>query len=61
MEKWLIFDQNDGLTPLEKAQFFDFLNFLFLQPKKGFIRFRISLKTFSWPTSPKKKEQWKDG
>ena len=23
-------DQNHGLTPLEKCQFFDFLNFLFL-------------------------------
>ena len=25
-----IFDQNHGRTPLEKCQFFDFLNFLFL-------------------------------
>ena len=30
MEKWPIFDQNQGLTSLEKRQFFDFLNFLFL-------------------------------
>ena len=30
MEKWPIFDQNHGLTPLEKRQFFDFLNFFFL-------------------------------
>ena len=29
MEKWPFFDQNHGLTPLEKSQFFDFLNFFF--------------------------------
>ena len=29
MEKWRILDQNYGLTPLEKCQFFDFLNLLF--------------------------------
>ena len=28
MEKWPILDQNHRLTPLEKSQFFDFLNFL---------------------------------
>ena len=27
-----IFDQNHGLTTLEKCQFFDFLNFFFLKP-----------------------------
>ena len=30
MGKWPMFDQNHGLTPLEKSQFFDFLNLLFL-------------------------------
>ena len=30
MGKWPIFDQNHGLTPLEKSQFFDFFNLLFL-------------------------------
>ena len=30
MEKWRIFNQNHGLTPLEKCEFFDFLNCLFL-------------------------------
>ena len=29
MEKWPMLDQNHGLTPLEKTQFFDFLNILF--------------------------------
>ena len=42
LEKGPFFDQNHGLTPLEKCQFFDFLNFLFLQPRKGFFRSRIS-------------------
>ena len=32
MEKWPIFDQNHGLTPSEKSQFFDLLIFLFLKP-----------------------------
>ena len=30
LEKWPFLDQNHGLTPLEKCQFFDFLNFLIL-------------------------------
>ena len=30
MEKSPIFDQNHGLTFLEKCKFFDFFNFLFL-------------------------------
>ena len=29
-EKMANFNQNHGLTPLEKCHFFDFLNFLFL-------------------------------
>ena len=28
--KWPFFVQNHGLNPLEKCQFFDFFNFLFL-------------------------------
>ena len=58
--KMPILDQNYGLTPLEKCQFLDFLNFLFLKPRKAFSRSRISLKTFSWPILPKKKS-WKNG
>ena len=60
MEKWPFFDQNDGLTPLEKSQFFDFLNFLFLQARKAFFRSRISQNTFSWLILPKEK-RWKNG
>ena len=41
-ENWPFFNKNHGLTPLEKSHFFDFLNFLFLQPRKAFIRSRIS-------------------
>ena len=33
--KWPYLDQNHGLTPLEKCQFLDFLNFMFLQPRKA--------------------------
>ena len=35
-------DQNHGLTPFEKCQFLDFLNFVFLQPSKVFFGCRIS-------------------
>ena len=31
------FDQKHGLTPLEKCQFYDFLNFLFLQHRNAFF------------------------
>ena len=36
LKKWPFLDQNHGLTPLQKCQFFDFLNFLFLQARKLF-------------------------
>ena len=42
LEKWPFSDQNPGLTLLEKCQFFVFLKFLFLQPRKAFSRSRIS-------------------
>ena len=33
-----IFDQNHGLTPLQKCKFFDFLKMIFLQFRKaGFL------------------------
>ena len=41
MEKWPFFGQNHGLTPLEKSQFFDFLNFFFLWARKTFFCSRI--------------------
>ena len=41
LEKWPFLHQNHGLTPLEKCQFFDLLNFLFLQARKAFFRSRV--------------------
>ena len=37
LEKWPFFDRNHGLTYFEKYKFFDFLKFLFLQPKRRFF------------------------
>ena len=42
LEKWPFLDQNHGLTPLEKCQFFYVLNFPFLQRRKAFFSSRIS-------------------
>ena len=52
-----IFRPKPWVNPLEKSQFFDFFNFLFLYPRKAFFRSRISQKTFAWPILPKKKKQ----
>ena len=41
-EKWPFLDQNHGLTPLQKGQFFDFFNFLFLLLRQAFFRSRTS-------------------
>ena len=54
--KWPFLDQNHGLTPLRKGQFFDFLKFLFLYFRKAFFRSGISLKKFFWLILPKKKK-----
>ena len=59
MEKLQILDQNDGLTPLQKCQFFDFLNFLFLLPRKAFLRSRIEKTHFCGLYCLKK--SWKNG
>ena len=56
LKKGPFLDQNRGLTPLEKCQFFAFLIFSFLEHKKAFFRCRIWSKTFSWPILTKKKE-----
>ena len=59
LEKWPIFEQNHGLTPLKKCQFFDFFNFLFLLPRNGFFRSRIPWNTFYLPLLSKKNlEKW---
>ena len=36
LEKWPLLDENHALTLLEKCQFFEFLNFLFLLLKSHF-------------------------
>ena len=36
MEKFQIFDQDHGLTPLEKSRLFDFFDFLILESKTLF-------------------------
>ena len=37
MEKFPIFYQNHGLSPLEKSRFLDFFNFVMLESKKAFF------------------------
>ena len=54
------FFQNHGFTRLEKCQFFEFLNFLFLQPRKTFFLFQNMVKTLFWLILPKK-NSWKNG
>ena len=44
LEKQPFLDQHRGLTPLKNCQFFDLLNFLFLQPKKAFFSFQNIVK-----------------
>ena len=46
-EKWPFFGLINGLTPLEKYQFFDFLIFWFLEARKAFFRSRIWSRRFS--------------
>ena len=38
-EKFQIFDQDHGLTPLEKSQLFNFFDFLILESKNTFFSF----------------------
>ena len=44
LEKWPFLNQNHGLTPWEKGQFFDFLNCLFLQLREAFFSFQNVVK-----------------
>ena len=41
------FDENHGLIPLEKCNFFEFLKLIFLLSRKAFFLLRISSNTFS--------------
>ena len=55
-----ILDQNHGLTPLKKCEFFDFLNFLFLYPRKAFFVLEYRKRHFPCIYCLKKKV-WKNG
>ena len=56
-----ILDQNHGLTPSEKCQFFDFLNFLFLVPRKAVFFFQNIVKDIFLAYIAKNKKSWKNG
>ena len=55
VEKIAIFGLKPWVNPIGKKKFFDFLNFLFLQPRKAFFHSRIAEKTFFWLIFPEKK------
>ena len=61
LKKWPVLDQNHGLTPLEKCQFFDFLFFLFLQPRKAFLFVLEYLKIHFPGLLCLKQRSWKNG
>ena len=60
LEKGPFLNQNHGLIPLEKCQFFSLFKppVFFFWPRKAFFRFRISQKIFCWPLLSEKKA-WK--
>ena len=57
-KKITFLDQNHGLTPVEKGQFFDVFSFLLLQSRKACFLPRIWPETFFFPILPKIK-RWK--
>ena len=60
LEKWPFLDQNHGLAPLEKWQFFDFLNFFFYSLDRRFFVLEYRKRHFPGLFCPKKKklEKW---
>ena len=58
-EKWPFLDQNHRLTPLEKSQFFDFLNFFFHRPERRF--FVLEYRKRYFPGLYRLKKSWKNG
>ena len=60
LEKWPFLDQIQGLTPLEKCQFYDFLNFLFFTASKRVFSLQNIVKDIFLPFITKKKS-WKNG
>ena len=49
MGKWPIFDQNHGLSLLEKSQFFDFLKLFVFIAYKGFSFFVLEYRKTHFP------------
>ena len=56
MKKFNIFDQNHGLTPLEKCQFSTFIKLMFLKSRKACFLSRTAQNTFFYSILPEKKE-----
>ena len=56
IETFQIFDQNHGLTPLEKPQFLTFLTVFFLWSKKAFFPFYSIVKRIMLTDFPKNKK-----
>ena len=55
-------DQNDGLTPWEKCQYFEFLKFLFLYRQQAFFFFVLEYPKRHFPgLNSLKKKSWKNG
>ena len=60
LKKWPFLDQNQRLTPLEKCQFFDFLNISFFSLNRRF--FVLEYRKAYFPSLYcLKKESWKNG
>ena len=57
-EKWAFLDQNHGLNPLEKCQFFDFFDFSFYSLERRFFALKHRKRRFPAVYFPKKKS-WK--
>ena len=60
MEKWPILDQNNGLTPFQKSQFFAFFKLLVFVTQKHVFSFQNIVKHFFVPYIAKKQnmEKW---
>ena len=57
MEKWPLFDQSHGLTPLEKSQCFEFLNSWFYSLERRFFVLEYSKTHFPYLYCLKQKDR----
>ena len=60
LEKWPFLNQNHGLTPLEKCQFFKFMHFLLFSLENRFFVVKYRKRHFAGLYCLKKKS-WKNG